>query len=194
MTEPSHRMPAKWRDLFAAEQDAAAEMLRRDGTLPALFVIHGAERVAVPGGWADDDERERCIDTLRLLAMAYQAEAVSMSCEAWLSHPAPDEPPIQPQHSERRREVLLVTFGWRAAGERHVRLSAREIERAADGGIAGLGADLSGGHDAGEGSILHRILPPFPVPDVLARVMREALAAAGISGEAFAQPTGDQDA
>ena len=186
-------IPGIWREFFATTRGWAETSLREDGRLRPGFVIFGTNTALMPSGWTNAEERQRAIRMAQLVALVVQAKAVAFMGETWFLVDEEDrtnEPDfVAPSKRSNRREGLCVNFGYRVNRTRHWFGSLREIERGADGAITGFGEDhgLTPG-SVHEGGILAHILPPKPVPDHLAQVVRAELQKLGVNLDDFAPP------
>ena len=149
---------------FSAAVAEADQALVEGGRVDPLYLIVGRDlRAQFIGADHTSPERKHVsMELARLAAIAADAEIVIHRTEAWIVL-GDATPGVPPSMSDRRREVVLVLGAARDAdGAILMRLSAREILRAADGAATGTGP-LDVPDDGGELlGPLGNLLPPDP--------------------------------
>jgi hypothetical protein len=107
-----------------------------EASLLPTFLIQGRDRVLIIGTPFDSDlEKDIVADAIRFTLKMEQAHSYSFMSEAWTITQAVGEPYIQPRHSDRRREVVIVIAVDRAGAGR---MRTYEIKRNDQGVVTDL--------------------------------------------------------
>jgi hypothetical protein len=157
------------------------ERLISDGTLPSMFVVHTKARLlVVPTAWSNDEEKDRCYLTVKMLCIAEAAIGLSFMGEAWyVDAPTRRDGETKAEFDERleaaganaetneqRREVVVVQTSYRdKTGAKTGLHRVREIVRGPDGKPTGLTQVANTRDDnkpGGCGGPAHELLPDEP--------------------------------
>jgi hypothetical protein len=171
-------------DLFARAEDFANYSLRTGGQLPPV-VFATTEKGDIwflPNGLPDVRAKNEFANTTRLICAAYDAKAVVMALESWMTVAKPGEAfdaDTPPSEAFDRREVVVLL--GETAGQTKQKLLP--IIRTDAGGFFGFGEFDSKPFDNFQGRF-SGLLPPR-IPDAGQRLLAKAvLAAMGVT-EAF---------
>jgi hypothetical protein len=169
-------MDPKFQIAFKIDRDFAETCIKRAGELAPMFVVHCRDGSIVPmivTGFGDN--RDGAYQMATVACIAYDAVAISMIAESWMAREDKHDPSgLSPGQRENKREVVAVSF---AARDTKL-MSIREILRAADGTISGLGDELVTAASHTEGR-LYSVLPAVRPTKAQIRTAREMLDACG---------------
>lgn len=170
----------RWR----ADIARAEEAMLRDGVLAPLAVVVGRDGSTrlLPVNLRDDSTRASSVNTVRLAAVATDADLVLFRAEVWAVADALGLPEgVAPSASDRRVEAVAVAAMGRVGAGVERRLSLREILRDGEGrptafrDLAAAGGTAPGGGDR-VGWMLDLLAPRRPSADE--RALAAALLAA----------------
>jgi hypothetical protein len=160
---PAHpQTRAEWQQWVDHDLAFASRMLLRKGEIIQRFTLHsddGLRTILAP--FTSAEQRRGTLKFLAMTACAYEAHAVSMIGEAWMSDVADRAEAeridrgegLMPSQRETRQEVVTVMIFYRnAANERRAIGAVREIVRGEDGKPSELvRLAVDPGNDAAEG-------------------------------------------
>ena len=187
MTAKPKSARGDWAKQLRFDMAFAEKTLLARGEVTAMFVVHAkdAGHVLVTP-WADDEEKRRCRELVRLWCIAHDASALTFISEVWMRrmmrYPRETDAEfearthaVQPRDAEDRLEAVLVCICWRdEAGERQTLVEAREITRRANGKPDGL-APMATAKDCDQlGGAMVEILPTR-APSALEQAAAQAL-------------------
>lgn len=151
MKRPKIRVvPHRWHAQLHRNLEFAESYLKNHESLVPRFIIHCDKDAVVLTPWQNDDEKDRYLMIVKLMAIAHDAEAVTHLSEAWQrvvyrqhGESAADyeqrATEIRPSQVENRIEVVICTITYRDDdGDQKSAAISREIERSADGKVSGL--------------------------------------------------------
>ncbi len=205
MPRKPNRAPAsidRWSRQVQHDLRFARKTLIDQGEITNMFVIHPhgddpAMVIAVP--WHDDESKIKCLNMVKLMCIAHDAEALSHIGEGWIRNMTQRAneteaemreraTAIRPSQSEDRLEVVTVTITWldETTGERRSLARWREIERRSNSGKP-VGLKLIDGVKDEETAftiegLITETLPnrrPLPEEKLRAKTILDALAAKG---------------
>jgi hypothetical protein len=158
--------PIVLNDLIAHAEGYANFALRKFGRMsPVLFAATpSGELWFVPDNLADVRAKNDFANTARLICVAYEAQAVVMALEAWVTIAKPGEPLDNdtPPSEAYNRQEFVVLMG-EAAGHQHQKLLP--IIRTGVGGFFGFGEFDSQAFDGFKGRFAGLLPPKAPGPD-----------------------------
>lgn len=174
--------------LFENDMAFAEQRILERGELAPMFSVHfekdGQNAIAaVVGDFANYEAKIQSVNIVKLVAVAYDAYAVSLMTEAWVAHVdnKMDEAVrnLAPSDRADRREIVMVTL---SARDKSPLMSAREIVRNPDGSVAKLLPDVTQDHTGFEGRMAN-LLPPRRPTSREQRSARGLLAIIGVTLE-----------
>jgi hypothetical protein len=165
----------RWR----ADLKHAEATLLKDGTLEPLFIVVGRDgrTLLLPGDFRSEATKRRSADTVRLAAVASDAELAILRCESWVVMGQELPAGVTPANSDRRIEVVSVMASVRIGGRIAYRASLREIVRGTTGRPEGLRELPDALDGAGLEGPMVDLLPPNR-PTAEQRALAAALLAA----------------
>ena len=188
MTTKPKSARGDWAKQLRFDMAFAEKALCAKGSVTAMFIVHtkgsGAHVLVTP--WADDEEKRRCRELVRLWCIAHDAHALTFISEVWMRrmqrHPRETEAEfearqhaVQPRDAEDRTEAVMVAITWRDdAGERQTLFEAREITRRANGKPDGLAPMTTDKDYTGLGGRMVEVFPEW-APSALEQAAARAL-------------------
>lgn len=201
---PNPKTEAEWRVWLAHDMDHAVKYLLAAGGISPLFVLHTSdgEMILFKASWQDPQSKDATLMMIRLVAVVYDAVAISLSLEGWWRSVVrqPGESSLEhhtrayavaPSEAEDRIEVVIVTLTYRDdAGERHPLGDAVEIVRDSDGKPTGVKPvfPTDEGKPGIEGTLVD-LLPERAAPPHIREAGRRFLADLGVVVERMERPS-----
>jgi hypothetical protein len=184
-----------WNKMLLTNMEFAEERLKESGELAPMAILHCPGNVVnvIAMDLSSDAAKQRSMKLVRLMAVAYRAEAVAMLCEMWMRAMAPYDGEseadyearvnaVRPREAEDRREVVMANLYHRNDVGAVVELSqTREIIRGWDGKPTGLAPADEVELLFSEGDMTQVMPPEVPSPEQV-RYARQLLDRSGLKG------------
>jgi hypothetical protein len=154
----THNPPLRWHRLMETAKNFAAEQLISNQSHITLILAfrEGVKPTSFPLV-----ESRVSLERAQLFIRATNPSAVAIISTVWFVPDFGEHTHLPIRDSDQRREGLSVNMFYRSQGKKYLVMSLREIERAEDGRIIGLGPNMAFS-DGVTGGDLCRLFPLKP--------------------------------